>query len=1028
MHKQLFILPIVFLITLVSAHAAATNLLWSDDTVSTVIEMGQEPVFHAGATSYDYPLQVIVDMYDADGHKVHVFFDDTVPAFAYFDTFTVTEDMLIPDEDYTIFIYAVDARGDESTSWITLHVLPVQEENHPPQIDDIQNKHVTEGDHISFEVTATDQDDDMLTFTAFDLPAGALFDETSGQFTWTPGFDQGDDDPTAHPIIFEVSDGEETDSISMTIYVYDYQAPNQAPVAQFFWSPALPYVYDAVTLDAGDSYDPDGDWLTYTWDLDDDGQFDDASGITNTVSFDEPGTYTVGLKVSDGSLSDTIYKKIIVKGQLIIDEVTCFETIIQGENQSCSAFVTDGTEPVGMADVSIYFNENRQDLFGTCTTNAISGGCAAKHEMDSEGTYTVYAFAEKQGYTDPEPKAFTFDVLDHRYDLTYFEVYADEAMTIPSYTFYRGEDVYVKFKVYDRLTQSYITDDVVSEATLVSNDGGGRIGMDAFTPNPDGHWFKFKLEPIPLTHDFIGDSNVFVFAFNFEDGSGGQAEKSILILNNLPVIDPIPDIALSVEETEHLDLSLYGYDLEDANEDLDWAIIQRPGAEASVQLDDDLLSITGEQEGVTYLGLELRDLDYVLFPADDYPQTLVKIVVTEPDINEPPVLDHIGDKQVTEGDLLTFTVTASDPDDDELTLTITGLPEHATFDEETGVFSWTPDYDQGDDDPTTYKVSFTVSDGHFIDHEAITISVFDYVEENQKPTATILYPDDGEQFLETEYITFEGKGEDPEDGILSGDSLAWHIDGSFVGPGNTYQTMLEPGVYAIDLFVTDSEGETDKDSITITVKEEPQPFIKADVGGPYRWYATKPLTVDASGSEGDIVSYHFEMGDGIVVHTTNQVIQHTYAKTGTYTITLTVKDAEGNTDTDSTTVTIRELPRREPEEDEPDQSLYVGRILLYADSTNENNVFRLYDDATIELELDNTGEEDLEDLRVTVIIPELGIKVITGDFDLDEGDVKNKHVRLYMYYGVPGYEYYAKIIVNNDEISRVKYRYFTLVE
>jgi hypothetical protein len=63
------------------------------------------------------------------------------------------------------------------------------------------------------------------------------------------------------------------------------------------------------------------------------------------------------------------------------------------------------------------------------------------------------------------------------------------------------------------------------------------------------------------------------------------------------------------------------------------------------------------------------------------------------DSNTPPVLGTIGSKSVNEGGLLTFTVSASDPDGDGLTFSASNLPTGANFNPSSHVFSWTPDYD-----------------------------------------------------------------------------------------------------------------------------------------------------------------------------------------------------------------------------------------------------------------------------------------------------------------------------------------------
>ena len=64
---------------------------------------------------------------------------------------------------------------------------------------------------------------------------------------------------------------------------------------------------DTVQLDASGSSDDDGDTLTFVWDLDDDGQYDDAVGVSPTfdaTGLSGPDTIDIAVQVSDGTTTD----------------------------------------------------------------------------------------------------------------------------------------------------------------------------------------------------------------------------------------------------------------------------------------------------------------------------------------------------------------------------------------------------------------------------------------------------------------------------------------------------------------------------------------------------------------------------------------------------------------------------------------------------------------------------------------------------------------------------------------------------
>lgn len=75
---------------------------------------------------------------------------------------------------------------------------------------------------------------------------------------------------------------------------------NRAPVVSFFPVPAEPAPGGPVTL-YSNSYDPDGFIVSYAWDLDADGGFDDAGESSAVLTVPASGAYPVGLRVTDDS-------------------------------------------------------------------------------------------------------------------------------------------------------------------------------------------------------------------------------------------------------------------------------------------------------------------------------------------------------------------------------------------------------------------------------------------------------------------------------------------------------------------------------------------------------------------------------------------------------------------------------------------------------------------------------------------------------------------------------------------------------
>jgi PKD repeat protein len=132
---------------------------------------------------------------------------------------------------------------------------------------------------------------------------------------------------------------------------------------------------------------------------------------------------------------------------------------------------------------------------------------------------------------------------------------------------------------------------------------------------------------------------------------------------------------------------------------------------------------------------------------------------------------------------------------------------------------------------------------------------------------------------------------------------------------HTYQT---PGQYRVTVTVKDSNGDTSTKSQLVTVAEEPPEAALRlsdsdgqstyEPNGDLKGVEPMGVTADArksSPSNGSsITSYRFDFHDHDVQSTTDGEATHTYKNHGQYTVTVTVKDANGKTSEASANVIV----------------------------------------------------------------------------------------------------------------------------
>jgi hypothetical protein len=119
-----------------------------------------------------------------------------------------------------------------------------------------------------------------------------------------------------HPVDLKVGPGGDLFYVDMeggSVHRITYSVANQPPTAHIVATPTSGSAPLTVRFDGTGSTDPEGGPLSYTWDLDGDGTFGDATGPQPSHTYAAAGTYAARLRVTDAQgASDTASVTITV--------------------------------------------------------------------------------------------------------------------------------------------------------------------------------------------------------------------------------------------------------------------------------------------------------------------------------------------------------------------------------------------------------------------------------------------------------------------------------------------------------------------------------------------------------------------------------------------------------------------------------------------------------------------------------------------------------------------------------------------
>lgn len=264
-----------------------------------------------------------------------------------------------------------------------------------------------------------------------------------------------------------------------------------------------------VTLDGSASSDPDGNALSYVWDLDNDGTFE-TTGMKPTFSRPDNGTFTVRLKVSDGGLESVATTVVEVLNIAPLVNPPAPAIIAEGSTYLGSGSFTDPGADTWAATVDYGDGTGVQPL-------TLSGkNFSLNHFYPQNGVYPVtIVVTDKDGATGSATVQVTATNVAPL-------VNAGPDVTLNNTRSFAGSGSFT---------------DPGADTWTATVDYGDGTGPQPLLLNPD--------KTFAFAHTYAANG-AFTVTVTVSDGDGGQGTDTVAVLvnNAAPVVNAGPDASL----------------------------------------------------------------------------------------------------------------------------------------------------------------------------------------------------------------------------------------------------------------------------------------------------------------------------------------------------------------------------------------------------------------------------------------------------------------------------------------------------
>jgi VCBS repeat-containing protein len=532
----------------------------------------------------------------------------------------------------------------------------------------------TEDETYSYEVSAADEENDVLQWSLTTAPEGMIIDSATGVITWTPA-----ETVTSEAVVVEVSDGEFNDTQSFTVAV---TAVNDAPVITEGEATALVTDEDTATTLTLNATDVDTDSANLIWTIDTDALNGAAivsgTGASQTVTYTPTANFSGSdsfvVAVSDGELVATITVNVTVT------EAGDAPVITEGENVS----LTTNEDNLVLTVLSATDLDTDAANLSWSANDATNGQAS----VSGSGLTQTVTYIPNANFSGND--SFIVTVSDG--------VLSD--MITVSVTVNSVNDA----PVITSVPNTSATEAVAYSYAVTASDVEGDTLTWSLTEAPAGMVIDADTGVISWTPtNASSDASVTV---QVSDGAESTIQTFTVVLgavNDAPVITEGDTAVINTNEDTLGSVTLNATDADSAT--LTWSVSTgASNGSASV-------SGTGLSKTVNYTpNADFSGTDSLVVAVSDGSLTdTIVISVNVAAVNDAPMFISAPSTNAIEASLYQYTAQVSDADDanngTDLTFTLTQAPEGMTV-SATGVVQWTPG-----NTVTTADVTLEVIDG-----------------------------------------------------------------------------------------------------------------------------------------------------------------------------------------------------------------------------------------------------------------------------------------------------------------------------